>query len=210
MEPATGGDERGGIAELWRDDGTADCDGHGICVRVAGAGGRRWRRRRRWCRRLSLQATVPVGTGATTVAVDVVNPNPGSATSTVANAQVQTSLQSAARLLDQATFGPTLTDIQTCADGGIAGLSGEQFATADDAGAGYYDASADAMRDQHDSLPAGGVVAGGADRARPVAAAGGVRYERDVCDLDQLGQCAGGDRRTRTCWRTMRSATSTP
>ena len=59
-----------------------------------------------------LQATIPAGTVGGTIAVDVVNPNPGGTTSTVANAQVQASLQSAARLLDQATFGPTLTDIQ--------------------------------------------------------------------------------------------------
>src|ERR1035438_3522989 len=53
-----------------------------------------------------LQATVPLGTGVTTVNVDVVNPDPGGTTSTAASAQVQASLQSASRLLDQATFGP--------------------------------------------------------------------------------------------------------
>jgi len=77
-----------------------------------------------------LQATVPVGTGATTVAVDVVNPNPGSATSTVATAQVQLSLQTAARLLDQATFGPTLTDIAHVQTVGVQGYLNEQFALA--------------------------------------------------------------------------------
>jgi len=77
-----------------------------------------------------LQATVPVGTGATTVAVDVVNPNPGSATSTVASAQVQLSLQTAARLLDQATFGPTLTDIAHVQTVGVQGYLNEQFALA--------------------------------------------------------------------------------
>jgi uncharacterized protein (DUF1800 family) len=76
-----------------------------------------------------LQATVPVGSGATTVSVDVVNPNPGSATSMVANAQVQTSLQSAARLLDQATFGPTLPDIQNVQTIGLPAYLAEQFAT---------------------------------------------------------------------------------
>jgi uncharacterized protein (DUF1800 family) len=62
-----------------------------------------------------LQANITVASGTTTVAVIAVNPDPGSASSTTANAQVQTlkaSLTAAARLLDQATFGPTLTDIQ--------------------------------------------------------------------------------------------------
>jgi uncharacterized protein (DUF1800 family) len=83
-----------------------------------------------------LQATVPVGTGVTTVAVDVVNPNPGGTTSTVASAQVQPSLQTAARLLDQATFGPALinavqptqTDIAHVQSLGVQGYLNEQFA----------------------------------------------------------------------------------
>jgi len=80
-----------------------------------------------------LQATVPVSAGTTTIAVDVVNPNPGTATSTVANAQVTTlkaSLPMAARLLDQATFGPTLTDIQHVETVGLPAYLTEQFATA--------------------------------------------------------------------------------
>jgi uncharacterized protein (DUF1800 family) len=76
-----------------------------------------------------LQATVPVASGATTVAVAVVNPNPGSATSSTANAQVGASLQSAARLLDQATFGPTLTDIQTVESEGLPAYLTAQFNT---------------------------------------------------------------------------------
>jgi uncharacterized protein (DUF1800 family) len=79
-----------------------------------------------------LQATVPVGVGATTIAVDVVNPNPGSASSPVANAQVTTlkaSLAMASRLLDQATFGATLTDIQHVESVGLQGYLNEQFAT---------------------------------------------------------------------------------
>ena len=77
-----------------------------------------------------LQATVPVGTGVTTIAVNVVNPNPGTAT-TPATAQVvslKASLTSAARLLDQATFGPTLTDIQHVETVGLQGYLTEQFA----------------------------------------------------------------------------------
>jgi uncharacterized protein (DUF1800 family) len=75
-----------------------------------------------------LQATIPAGTVGGTIAVDVVNPSPGGTTSTVANAQVQASLQSAARLLDQATFGPTLTDIQHVQTVGLQGYLNEQFA----------------------------------------------------------------------------------
>jgi uncharacterized protein (DUF1800 family) len=75
-----------------------------------------------------LQATVPVGAAANTVAVAVVNPNPGSATSGVVSALVQASLQSAARLLDQATFGPTLTDIQHVQAVGLPTYLAEQFA----------------------------------------------------------------------------------
>ncbi len=80
-----------------------------------------------------LQATVPVVVGATTLAVNVVNPNPGSATSPVANAQVTTlkaSLAMASRLLDQATFGPTLTDIQHVESVGLQAYLNEQFAAA--------------------------------------------------------------------------------
>jgi uncharacterized protein (DUF1800 family) len=79
-----------------------------------------------------LQATVPVSAGATTVAVDVVNPNPGSATSPVASAQVvslKASLAMASRLLDQATFGPTLADIQHVETVGLQAYLNEQFAT---------------------------------------------------------------------------------
>jgi uncharacterized protein (DUF1800 family) len=76
-----------------------------------------------------LQATVPVTTGAITIPVAVVNPNPGGATSPTANAQVGTSLQSAARLLDQATFGPTLADIQTVQNEGLPTYLNAQFAT---------------------------------------------------------------------------------
>ena len=78
-----------------------------------------------------LQATIPVSAGTTTIAVDVVNPNPGSTATTVANAQVtslKASLPMAARLLDQATFGPTLTDIQHVETVGLQAYLNEQFA----------------------------------------------------------------------------------
>jgi uncharacterized protein (DUF1800 family) len=78
-----------------------------------------------------LQATIPVATGVTTLAVDVLNPSPGGTASPTANAQVlayKASLQAAARLLDQATFGPTLTDIQHVETVGLQGYLTEQFA----------------------------------------------------------------------------------
>jgi uncharacterized protein (DUF1800 family) len=75
-----------------------------------------------------LQATIPVGSGVNSVAVNVLNPNPGGTSSTSATAQVLTSLQSAARLLDQATFGPTLNDIQHVQSVGLQAYLNEQFA----------------------------------------------------------------------------------
>jgi uncharacterized protein (DUF1800 family) len=75
-----------------------------------------------------LQATIPVASGTSSVAVIVVNPNPGGTTSTVVTAQILTSLQSAARLLDQATFGPTLNDIQHVQTVGFQAYLNEQFA----------------------------------------------------------------------------------
>jgi uncharacterized protein (DUF1800 family) len=78
-----------------------------------------------------LQATVPLTTGVTTIAVDVSNPNPGAMVSAVLNANisvVQATLQTAARLLDQATFGPTATDIAHVQQVGINGYLTEQFA----------------------------------------------------------------------------------
>jgi uncharacterized protein (DUF1800 family) len=78
-----------------------------------------------------LQATIPVATGVTSVVVDVVNPNPGSTISATANAQVSSlkaSQQASARLLDQATFGPTLTDIQNVETIGLQAYLNQQFA----------------------------------------------------------------------------------
>ena len=78
-----------------------------------------------------LQATVTLAAGTTSVAVGVVNPNPGQVAAATANASVATSkatLASAARLLDQATFGPTLNDIQHVEAVGLNGYLAEQFA----------------------------------------------------------------------------------
>jgi uncharacterized protein (DUF1800 family) len=80
-----------------------------------------------------LKATIPVAAGASTVNINVVNPNPGGSSSSLATAQIVTqgaTLQAAARLLDQATFGPTLTDIQHVQSVGLQAYLNEQFATA--------------------------------------------------------------------------------
>jgi hypothetical protein len=77
-----------------------------------------------------LQATITVPSGTTTLSVGVVNPNPGSAASNSATAAVAlASVTAAARLLDQATFGPTLTDIQNVQNVGIDAYITSQFNT---------------------------------------------------------------------------------
>jgi uncharacterized protein (DUF1800 family) len=66
------------------------------------------------------------------VAVAVVNPDPGTTTAS-ATAQVvnlKATLQAAARLLDQATFGPTLNDINHVQTVGLNAYLTEQFAVA--------------------------------------------------------------------------------
>jgi uncharacterized protein (DUF1800 family) len=65
--------------------------------------------------------------------VTVVNPNPGSSVSASANVQFTVyaaSLASASRLLDQATFGPTLADIQHVQTIGLDAYITEQLGTA--------------------------------------------------------------------------------
>jgi uncharacterized protein (DUF1800 family) len=72
--------------------------------------------------------TVPAGT--TTVAVVVTNPDPGTMTAN-ATAQVvnlKVALPAAARLLDQATFGPTMNDISHVQAVGLNAYLTEQFA----------------------------------------------------------------------------------
>lgn len=77
-----------------------------------------------------LQATVNVPAGTKTLNVTVVNPNPGSSTSNTASASVYVlPVAPAARLLDQATFGPTLTDIHHVQSIGIDAWITEQFNT---------------------------------------------------------------------------------
>jgi uncharacterized protein (DUF1800 family) len=78
----------------------------------------------------NLQATVTVPSGTSTLSVAVMNPNPGSAASNSVTVTVSlASLTAAARLLDQATFGPTLTDIQNVQNIGIDAYITSQFNT---------------------------------------------------------------------------------
>jgi len=77
-----------------------------------------------------LQANVTLSGGTTSLSVLVSNPNPGSASSSSINAQIlQASITAAARLLDQATFGPTLTDISNVQQVGLSSYIQQQFAT---------------------------------------------------------------------------------
>jgi uncharacterized protein (DUF1800 family) len=79
---------------------------------------------------LNSTGTVTIAAGSTTVAVTVTNPDPGT-TNVSSNAQVvnvKASVQTAARLLDQATFGPTLNDINHVQSVGVNAYLTEQFA----------------------------------------------------------------------------------
>ncbi len=79
-----------------------------------------------------LQASYTPAGGASSAMLSVVNPAPGSATSSSASVQlvtVKASLAAAARLLDQATFGVTATDIQHVQAVGLDPYLAEQFAT---------------------------------------------------------------------------------
>jgi uncharacterized protein (DUF1800 family) len=78
-----------------------------------------------------LTATINPAVNTLNVSVAVTNPDPGGSTSSTAQvALAQTTLTAAARLLDQATFGPTLNDIEHVEQVGINGYLTEQFALA--------------------------------------------------------------------------------
>lgn len=67
------------------------------------------------------------------IAIDVLNPSPGPAPSSTSNVQLtvyKASVSAASRLLDQATFGPTLNDIQHVQTVGLDAYITEQFAVA--------------------------------------------------------------------------------
>ncbi len=77
-----------------------------------------------------VQASVPFVAGTSTVSIGVSNPAPGAMVSGVYSAKistVQVSLTAAARLLDQATFGPTANDIQHLQAVGVPAYLTEQF-----------------------------------------------------------------------------------
>jgi uncharacterized protein (DUF1800 family) len=77
-----------------------------------------------------LTATVPVASGTTSLAVNVVNPTSGGTPSATAQASIatfKTTITAAARLLDQATFGPTVSDIAQVQQAGIDAYITGQF-----------------------------------------------------------------------------------
>lgn len=79
-----------------------------------------------------LQASYSAPAGSSSAMVSVVNPAPGSAASvsaSVALTTIKVSVASAARLLDQATFGPTLNEIQHVQTVGLDPYLTEQFNT---------------------------------------------------------------------------------
>lgn len=79
-----------------------------------------------------LEATVTIPSGATTLSVNVMNPNPGAMASNATNASVYlTSVPTAARLLDQATFGPSLATIRQVQSTGVDAWITQQFNTPD-------------------------------------------------------------------------------
>jgi uncharacterized protein (DUF1800 family) len=76
-----------------------------------------------------LRAPITLVATATTAAVVVTNPDPGGSASASTQVNVaKTSLTAAARLLDQATFGSTLNDIEHVQQVGLNGYLAEQFA----------------------------------------------------------------------------------
>lgn len=78
-----------------------------------------------------LQAVVSVTAGSTSITVGVANPDPGGALSPLLTTPVNVASVSpaaAARLLDQATFGPTLDDMQHVQKVGMDAWLTEQFA----------------------------------------------------------------------------------
>jgi uncharacterized protein (DUF1800 family) len=80
----------------------------------------------------ALQASITIPAGSGTLSVDVVNPNPGGTTSNAMSATIYlATVAAASRLLDQATFGPTISDIQHVQAIGLDAYITEQFSTPD-------------------------------------------------------------------------------
>jgi len=80
-----------------------------------------------------LQSTITVAPGTTTLNVGILNPNAAQSSAVSKTLPVQAmssvSLTQAARLLDQTTFGPTLSAISNVQQIGIAAYLAQQFAT---------------------------------------------------------------------------------
>ena len=80
-----------------------------------------------------LRSTIRVASGATTLNVGILNPNAAQSSPVSKTLPVQAmpvvSLTQAARLLDQSTFGPTLSAISNLQQIGVAAYLAQQFAT---------------------------------------------------------------------------------
>ncbi|SEF64409.1 Uncharacterized conserved protein, DUF1800 family [Bryocella elongata] len=77
-----------------------------------------------------LQATITVPSGTTSIGLSVTNPNPGSSSSSTATVSITfftTTATTAARLLDQATFGPTTAAITQVQQMGVSAWIQNQF-----------------------------------------------------------------------------------
>lgn len=78
----------------------------------------------------ALQASINIPAGSGAISVDVVNPNPGGTTSNNMSATVYlATIPAASRLLDQATFGLTLSNLQHVQAIGLDAFITEQFNT---------------------------------------------------------------------------------
>ena len=81
----------------------------------------------------SLQSSISVPAGTTSISVGVMNPNAAQKAAVTQTIAVQTippvSLATATRLLDQTTFGPTLSSVQNVQQLGVAAYLAQQFAT---------------------------------------------------------------------------------
>ena len=81
-----------------------------------------------------LQSNVTIPSGTTSLSVNVMNPSPGAVASNNVNAVIYAApVATAARLLDQATFGPTLATIQQVQSMGVDAWITQQFNTPDTA-----------------------------------------------------------------------------
>ncbi|HKN20367.1 MAG TPA: DUF1800 family protein [Terracidiphilus sp.] len=79
-----------------------------------------------------LEATVTIPSGTNTLSVNVMNPNPGAMSSNAMNAAIYvTTVPTASRLLDQATFGPSLATIRQVQSMGVDAWITQQFSTPD-------------------------------------------------------------------------------